>query len=74
MTNYFALDIGGTAVKWGVLNDEGRFLHKDQFPTPTTDKAFFASQLQEVITWSVEQYSVIGVGASLPGYIDSANK
>ncbi|MGL4522181.1 MAG: ROK family protein, partial [Bacilli bacterium] len=24
--------------------------------------------------WSVEQYSVIGVGASLPGYIDSANK
>lgn len=74
MTNYFALDIGGTAVKWGVLNDEGRFLHKDQFPTPTTDKALFASQLQEVISWGVEHYSVIGVAASLPGYIDSANK
>lgn len=33
MKKYVSIDIGGTAIKYGVINSEGQIVEKEQMPT-----------------------------------------
>jgi glucokinase len=69
----FGIDIGGTAVKAGLFNTEGKLLNKWDFSTQRTDDGkdilrdvanFIKNKIEEL---KLPKESVIGVGVGIPG-------
>lgn len=73
MKNYIGFDIGGTRVKGGIVDEEGKLLVFDSIPTdPATivaDLAGFVKQLLSKAGLTAD--SVEGIGMGIPGMIDS---
>ncbi|HKM06834.1 MAG TPA: ROK family glucokinase, partial [Sphaerochaeta sp.] len=69
----FGIDIGGTAVKVGLFNDEGQLLQKWDFATRKTnngrdiikDAAEFVKD--KITTLSLNPADIVGVGVGVPG-------
>lgn len=69
----FGVDVGGTAVKVGLFNEEGNLLKKWDFPTQKTkegknilkDVSHFIHD--KILEEKLEQASIIGIGIGLPG-------
>ncbi|WP_105901677.1 ROK family protein [Vibrio gangliei] len=61
---YLSLDIGGSAVKYSVMNGEGHFFHKGSFPTPKDTLENFLLQLDKVLV-EVEKQKVILKGIAI---------
>ncbi|MDU4787932.1 MAG: ROK family protein [Clostridium sp.] len=71
MKKYLAFDIGGTKIKWGILNEEGVILEKSSFNTRTESEELF---LENIIKIALERKNEVeGVAISMPGFIDSIN-
>ncbi len=69
VNKYLSFDIGGTSVKWGILDEHGVFHHKDQFSSHDGNSETVLEGLRERI---VEyKHDVQGVAISLPGFINS---
>lgn len=74
---YIGVDIGGTSIKLGIVNDEGEIKHKWGIPTnkenngdSIVDDVWNSIEQQfTCLRWNVEELRGIGVGA--PGFIDS---
>ena len=69
----FGIDIGGTAVKAGLFNTEGKLLHKWDFSTQRTEDGkdilrdvakFIKNKIEEL---KLPMESVVGVGVGIPG-------
>ena len=79
MNYYIGIDLGGTFVKCGIVDETGDILIKDKIPTgngrPYTeiavDMADFAAELVSRAGLKKEQAKAVGFGA--PGTIDSKN-
>ena len=73
MKNYIGFDIGGTSVKGGIVDEEGKLLVFDSIPTdPATivaDLAGFVNQLLSKAGLTAD--GVEGIGMGIPGMIDS---
>ncbi len=67
MKEYFGIDIGGTAVKWAILDEEFHILTRGSLPTAFES----ADELVAVLTDLVAPYleSIEAVGVSAPGGI-----
>lgn len=65
MKNYFGIDIGGTAVKWAILDEGFRILTRGSLPTAFET----ADELVAVLVDLVRPYRdrVVAVGVSVPG-------
>lgn len=64
---YLVLDIGGSAIKYSLMSEQGEFLEKGDVATPL-DKM---ESLLEAIKSIHDQYpNVKGIGISMPGVID----
>ncbi|GAB3051133.1 ROK family glucokinase [Virgibacillus ainsalahensis] len=70
------IDIGGTTVKIGMINDNGKILKKWEIPTNKSNKGLtiiddiwesIVDQLEEL---NVDKSSVLGLGVGAPGFID----
>lgn len=71
MKKYLAFDIGGTKIKWGILNEEGAILEKASFNTRRESEESF---LENIIKIALERKNEVeGVAISMPGFIDSVN-
>ncbi|MBO7601364.1 MAG: ROK family protein, partial [Lachnospiraceae bacterium] len=77
MKYVFGVDIGGTTVKMGLLSDEGKCLEKWEI---NTDKSNGGENILPDVAASIEaklkeknisKDDVIGVGAGVPGPVDS---
>jgi len=76
MPRYIGLDLGGTNVKAGAVDGDGKLIHKVSMPTArghgpdavTADMAKAARQVAKAAGWSMDDVSAIGIGA--PGPID----
>lgn len=69
MKKYLGIDIGGTKIKFGVLNENGQEILKNEIETPKNDYNKFI----EIITDIITKYDDIeGVGMSIPGCINSS--
>lgn len=68
MKRYLVIDIGGTNIKYGIIENE-ILIKKDEVPTPHTDIEEFFNQLVK-IKESLD-VTVDGVAISAPGLIDS---
>ncbi|WP_439424965.1 ROK family protein [Oenococcus alcoholitolerans] len=65
---YLAIDIGGTKMKFGILDQTGEILHKDSVITPTKDFDSFISSIKAIVNQYKDQVS--GIAFSVPGKID----
>lgn len=63
------IDVGGTDIKYSVIDDKLNFLDKGKVPTPTTNFEDFEKEIIDLY----EKYKnqVEGIALSMPGIIDS---
>lgn len=69
MSTFLVFDVGGSAIKYGLLDEQGRIQHKDSIPTPTATFSVFRDAISDI--YQQHQSSIAGVAFSLPGVIDS---
>ena len=68
MSKYIAgVDIGGTSVKFGVLEDTGKLLYSTQAPSTIGDPAAMVELIARLVEESPYPISMVGVGA--PGAV-----
>lgn len=69
MKKYFVLDMGGTYVKYALMNENSELLEQDKLPAETDD----LNKLLEDIVTAAEPYrsQIEGVAVSMPGRINT---
>lgn len=65
---YVGFDIGGTTVKYGVLDEKGNILEKGSIETKYEPDIFYASLLK-IIEEAQADYQIKGIGISAPGIV-----
>lgn len=65
---YLVMDVGGSAIKYALMNDELLFLEKGQVPTPKTSLEDFKLEIKNI--YQKYQERVDGIAMSLPGLIN----
>lgn len=70
MRNFMVFDIGGSSVKWSVIEEEGVIKENGRLNIPETVEQFFEN-LASVSNEMKEKYSVCGIAISAPGAVDS---
>ncbi len=69
MKKYLGIDIGGTAIKYGLLNEQGEILEKGETPTPKDTLDHLLESLDSFISKYKDEVS--GIAMSAPGRIDT---
>ncbi|ETY72926.1 ROK family protein [Lactiplantibacillus fabifermentans] len=67
MSKYLVFDIGGTNIKYGIINRSGQLIEKHRFKTPTESLAAFLAPIQQLIDQYQGQYD--GLAFSIPGKV-----
>ena len=68
--NCLSFDVGGTAVKYGVIDESYKILKKDKIPTPKNEEKFI-DFLSNIIQDNLSNISQVSV--AMPGYVNSAD-
>jgi len=70
MTKYVGIDIGGTSVKYGLVDADGTVSNKDSFKTNDTDKEALLNDLVAAVKkiQAIDE-EVSGIGVSMPGVV-----
>lgn len=73
---YLVLDVGGTFVKYAIMNAKGEILVTDKYPTnlngeDQTDS--FLNSISELYQKYDKEYTIEGIAVSLPGQVDIKN-
>ena len=68
--NCLSFDVGGTTIKYGIINDRYEVLLKDKIPTPKDEEKFIES-ISEIIQKNIENISKVSI--AMPGYVNIAN-
>lgn len=71
-TYYLAFDIGGTNLKYGLLNSSGKIIEKYKIPTPKQGLNEFMDVIHNIIESYLEQ--IKGIAFSCPGKIDQSSQ
>lgn len=66
---YLSFDIGGTSIKYGLVDNEGNIIKKSSIKTED-NKEIFLTNLVEIINEFRQDYDIIGIGMSAPGIIN----
>lgn len=62
------VDVGGTFIKYAVMNEQANFFQRGKIPTPRDSRQNFFNAIKKIY----ENFSVEGIAISMPGVIDSA--
>lgn len=74
MGNIACFDIGGTFIKYGILDIEGNIIFKDKFPSPRENcKKQIPLEISKQINKMLNKYDIFAVGISTSGKVDSHN-
>lgn len=68
--NYLAIDVGGTFIKYAVINEQGDILLKDKEPTKIDTLEIFIDSLVGIYELMKEKNEIDGIALSMPGRID----
>lgn len=66
---YLVFDVGGTAIKYALMEDENKILKKGERDTPKNSKEEFIEMLGSI--YESNKDGIEGIAVSLPGRIDS---
>ena len=69
MEKYLVLDIGGTYIKYAIMDRDGNFLTQGKVPAVTTSEERMLASLEELHQAVGDDYE--GVAISMPGRIDT---
>lgn len=71
MKKAIGIDLGGTYIKAGLVDESGKILKKQQFPTlaEKNDKEIVISQIEKSIEFAYEN-DIEGIGIGTPGVVD----
>ena len=70
MANYMVYDVGGSAVKWSIITNEGKILRSGKLGIAKTVEKFF-DELTENVNIFREEFIIEGIAISAPGAVDS---
>jgi len=66
-----SFDIGGTSIKYGLINEKGKLIFRDEMPTNQKDGGFaIMNQVIEKVKVFQKDTDIIGVAVSSAGVID----
>jgi len=71
MSNFLAFDLGGTYLKYGIINEEGVILEKGKVKTPQSGVEALISTIQSITESFKMKYSLKQIALSAPGAVDS---
>ena len=63
------VDIGGTDIKFGVLNDSNEIIYKESIPTPTESEESLIGAIADKYNEIMQTHSINGIGVGTPGII-----
>lgn len=69
MSNYISFDIGGTAVKYGVIDNRGTIYDKGLFSTPDSLGGLLDA-IKQILSTYQEQYIPVAIALSIPGAVN----
>lgn len=72
MKKYLSIDIGGTNLKYALIDEKGHILEKDRVKTDAKNLTAFMENMYEVIDSYQDQFE--GIAICAPGKIDTENK
>ena len=67
--NYLAYDVGGSSVKYALVDEQGNLQNKGSFPTPAALEDFYA-EVVKVCQQLGKGRELVGAGFSMPGAVD----
>lgn len=67
MKYYLAVDIGGTAIKWAVIDQDYHIRNRGEYPTPYDGPEKIVEVIAMIVGMQIESISAIGV--SVPGTV-----
>jgi predicted NBD/HSP70 family sugar kinase len=70
--NYVAMDIGGSAIKAGIISSKGQVLKKTSIPTPMGCLDDLIHVLSGIIEWAMRETKIHGIALSQPCATDAA--
>lgn len=68
---YIGIDIGGTFIKYGIVDDKGEIIEKDSIPTSHDKEQLISELVQLIKNYHALYPDIIGVGISAPGVIQT---
>lgn len=68
---YIGIDIGGTSVKWGILDNNLNVLEKSSFKTSKESDLKLLDDISRLVNEKKEQYDFKYVGVGAPGFVDT---
>jgi predicted NBD/HSP70 family sugar kinase len=66
---FLVLDVGGSSIKYAVMNEKAKFIEKGLTPTPMDSLEHFIEVVGEI--FDKYKYRIKGISMSMPGRIDS---
>lgn len=66
---YFCIDVGGTMIKYALLDENEAVLEHDEIPTQKESKEEFISSISNLINNYLSDFDIKGIGISFPGHI-----
>ncbi len=72
MSLTIGIDVGGTKVAAGVVDERGKIVEKLRRPTPSSDPAQTVTTISEVVTELCSRHVVDAVGLGVAGFVDEA--
>lgn len=71
MVNYYAVfDVGGSAIKYALMDETGRFIEKSSLPTPKKSLAEFIDTIGNIVGEFKKSYLIKGLAVSIPGAVN----
>jgi len=71
LKNYVGIDVGGTSIKYGLVNQDGQILEQNSFPTAGQRQQILTDLASIVTDYQKNGQAVAGIGVSMPGVIEA---
>lgn len=69
--SYLGIDVGGTDIKYGIVNSQSKLISSFKEPTQKDSEAIILSQLEDICRRMIKEYSIKAVGIGIPGNVST---
>lgn len=70
MNYYVVLDVGGSAIKYALMDETGCFVAKSSIPTPKKSLTKFMDTVDSIVKEFDKKYQLKGLAVSMPGAVN----
>lgn len=70
MATYLTIDIGGTSIKYALIDAQQQLHDQQQVPTPKNVRQAILKQLEQIVQDTQRKHSIAGIGISTAGIVN----